>query len=116
MIDINEINDTIRTLEAGDTTYENCMKLASLYTVRNHLADKATETELNDILPQYRKYCNIKRKYYFDEVAPDAVYQSLDYLCMEIQEFLDSLYTGTSSQNEREILKNMLENVYKKHI
>jgi len=116
MIDMNKINDTILELEAGDTTYENCIKLAALYTIQSRTSNDTGETELNEILPQYKKYCEVKRRHYFDEVTVEAVHESLNYLCIEIQEFLDTLYIGTSSPDEREILINMLENVYKKHI
>lgn len=34
-MNINEINEAIRELENGPTTYHNCMKLASLYIVRD---------------------------------------------------------------------------------
>ncbi len=34
-MNIHEINEAIRELENGPTTYHNCMKLASLYIVRD---------------------------------------------------------------------------------
>lgn len=34
-MNMNEINEAIRQLEDGPTTYHNCMKLASLYIVRD---------------------------------------------------------------------------------
>ncbi len=34
-MNMNEINEAIRELEEGPTTYHNCMKLASLYIVRD---------------------------------------------------------------------------------
>ena len=34
------IEDTIRNLENGSATYNNCMKLASLYIIRDELMKK----------------------------------------------------------------------------
>lgn len=37
MMNINEINEAIQTLEnKHSTTYDNCIKLAALYIVRDH--------------------------------------------------------------------------------
>lgn len=40
MINIDEINKEIETLENGCTSYSNCQKLAILYTVKDHLMSK----------------------------------------------------------------------------
>ena len=42
MINIDEINKEIETLENGCTSYSNCQKLAILYTVKDHLMNKMT--------------------------------------------------------------------------
>lgn len=39
-MNIREINEEIKRLEASKTTYENCNKLAILYTVRDGLTEK----------------------------------------------------------------------------
>ena len=39
-MNIREIEEEIKRLETSKTTYENCNKLAILYTVRNGLAEK----------------------------------------------------------------------------
>lgn len=36
MIDLNEIEEEIKALENGETSYENIQKLSWLYTVREH--------------------------------------------------------------------------------
>ena len=36
MINLKEIDEEIKALEQGETTYENIQKLAWLYTVREH--------------------------------------------------------------------------------
>ena len=40
MINLREVEDAIRELEASSSTYNNCMKLASLYIVRDELKQK----------------------------------------------------------------------------
>lgn len=37
MLDMNEIETAIAELEANKTTFANCSKLATLYTVRDHM-------------------------------------------------------------------------------
>lgn len=37
-MNIKEIEEEIKTLECGDTTYYNIQKLAWLYTVREHFS------------------------------------------------------------------------------
>lgn len=119
MLDINEINDTIADLETNySTTFDTCMKLASLYTVREHLQTSVTkptetkaasvETELNDILPQYRLYCNVKRKYQLNELTEQAVFIAMRDLCKEISEFLHILYSNTDTPKEREMIKALI--------
>lgn len=39
-MDINEIRTEIERLEQNETTYENCSKLAVLYSVRDHFKDQ----------------------------------------------------------------------------
>lgn len=43
MIDVSIINDEIEALEAEDTNYETCEKLACLYTVRRELKQQEAE-------------------------------------------------------------------------
>ena len=37
MLNLHEVEEAIRELEEGSATYNNCMKLASLYIVRDEL-------------------------------------------------------------------------------
>lgn len=112
MLDMQEVRNTIEELEAGDTNFSNCQKLAALYTVRNNYnvggyTDKV-ESELSDILPQYRNYCKVKRAFQLQEATPDKVISSMNIVCKEIQEFIQTLYSNTDLPEEREQLKNML--------
>ena len=91
MLDFEEINNTIEELENGATTFDNCMKLASLYTVREYgnCTSDETSKELHDILPMYSMYCTIKRKYQMRELSQDAVIRSVQDVCQEIKEFIN---------------------------
>ena len=40
MINSHEIEEAIRQLEEGSMTYNNCMKLASLYIIRDEIKNK----------------------------------------------------------------------------
>lgn len=110
MLNINEINEAITNLENGPTTYDSCSKLASLYIVRRELSNSSNPVvvELQEILPQYKRYCAVKRKYQMQEATEEAVYTSMQYLCDEIVEFLHTLYSHTDTRLERSMLRDML--------
>ena len=113
MLNITEINNTITELENGDTTFANCQKLASLYIVRDKFPVNAVEHELSDILPQYKNYCAVKRKYQLNELTVDAVINSVNGVCKEIQEFIEILYGSTDTPEERERIRQMIQNLQK---
>jgi len=103
-MDIRDINRTILELENDSTTFENCEKLAHLYIVR----DNFTQSELDDILPQYIKYTDIKRRYQLGEVSEKLVEKQVKLVCKEISEFIHALYSGTDMPIEREYMKEMI--------
>lgn len=70
-----------------------------------------TDYELDDILPQYRKYCEVKREYQLGNTSKDNVIVAMNNVCKEITEFINSLYSHTDMQEERELLDNMLKSV-----
>ena len=123
MLNIDEINNTIIELENGVTTFDTCIKLAALYTVKERIdgsntiiaadnkvienTDEVVE-EYHDILPQYHKYIDIKREYQLGKVAEQAVETQIKKVCDEISEFIHALYTGTDMPVEREHIKDML--------
>ena len=43
MIDVSIINDEFEALEAGQTDYDTCERLACLYTVRNEMKQREAE-------------------------------------------------------------------------
>lgn len=111
-MDIVMIERTIRELESGETTFDACQKLASLYTIVNQfnkVEDDRVEQELNDILPMYQIYVKTKRRYQKHEVTDEAVIDAMRDVCREIKEFIQMLYSGTDMPKERYILENMIE-------
>lgn len=117
MLNLDEINSTIEELENSSTTFDTCNKLASLYIVRQNIQKEdiptvqTVESELQDILPHYRKYCNIKRQYQLKEIAESTVYDAMNIVCTEIKEFLHILYSSTDTQTERNIIRQMLQDI-----
>lgn len=114
MLDMQEVSNTIRELESGPTTLENCRKLAILYIVKEHYSkanlpdcgtctDKVVE-EYRDILPTYSDYCEAKRRFQLREIPEESVLQKLQLLCQEVEEFLSILYTNTESDQQRELI------------
>lgn len=112
-MNIADINRTIKELEDDSTTFENCGKLASLYIVRDKFSKDKVQNELDDILPQYQKYVEIKRKFQFGELSEKAVENQIKAVCKEVSEFIKTLYTGTDMPIEREYIKNMLNSLQK---
>lgn len=116
MLDIELIDSTIHELEEEETNFANCQKLASLYTVKKfyeeeHPTQQKVEVELNDILPQYRKYCEVKRHYQLKEATDQQVLDSLKEVCKEIREFFHTLYSSTDMQEEREQLDMLIKSL-----
>ena len=113
MLNIDEINATIQQLEGSPTTFDTCMKLASLYTVRDKMGvdENPVEQEVREILPQYEKYCSVKRMFQMREIGEQAVFESMAIVCVEIEEFINTLYSSTDTDTERTIIKGMLSNL-----
>ena len=43
MLNLHEVEEAIRDLQSSSATYNNCMKLASLYIVRDQLRQKESQ-------------------------------------------------------------------------
>lgn len=116
-MNIEDVESTIVKLENEDTTFENCEKLASLYIVRDYYlkslkqAGNEAEHELNDILPQYKKYVELKRRYQMSEISEKPIENSIKAVCKEISEFIKIMYQCTDMPIEREYIKKMLNNL-----
>ena len=118
MIDISVINNLINDFENSDSSLSTIRNLSALYNVRTHLlssnhketTDKTTK-ELSDILPSYIQYINAKRRYQLHEITNETVYINMKELCKEIKEFMQALYSGTDTEKERELLKQMIKEI-----
>ena len=118
MINLEEITNAIQTLENGPTTYESCHKLATLYAVRDELL-KTTQNQVVDstseVLPQYKKYCLVKKQYQMNETTIEAIYPAMQYLCVELKEFLYKIYNHTDTAVERDMLKDTICNMFNEY-
>ena len=117
MLDIEEIDNTIETLENSSTTFDNVLKLASLYIVKEHMQNVSTgqidvsESELKDILPAYRKYVDVKKEFQLNHIDKSALISSMNIVCKEIHEFLTTLYQNTECIECRELLIDMIHTI-----
>ena len=120
-MDIMAIEEAIQTLENDDTTFDNVSELASLYICRQYmnkplnLMVSSTQKELEDILPYYMKYKDIKKRYHLNQTSEGEVIQGIKNVCREIQEFIETLYSGTDMNKERLCIVKTLEQLYKKY-
>lgn len=116
-MNIEDVDSTIAKLEEDDTTFENCEKLASLYIVREYYLrslnepGNEVEDEIKDILPQYKKYVELKKKYQLSEISEKPIENSIKLVCKEIEELIRVLYRCTDMPIEREYIKKMLNNL-----
>lgn len=114
-MDLLVINDLIDDIESGDTSLSNIRNLSALYNVKSHLIGTkkydSIVKELNDILPSYLQYIEVKRKYQMKEVSEELVLSYLKSVCKEIKEFVQTLYSGTDTEGERKIIKQMVKEI-----
>lgn len=115
-MDIIAIQEAIESLESAETTPENVAELASLYIVSNSLKgtedEDKVQSELEDILPYYVKYRNIKRRYQLHQALDSEVIQGIKDVCRELQEFIITLYQHTDMHRERMCIKKMLSSLW----
>ena len=114
-MNLAEVNDAIKELQESSLTLSNARNLSALINVRDYLQNvtqsvpDSLERELNDILPQYKEYCAVKRQYQLGRATEDLVIASMRLVCKEVKEFLLILYQNTDTQIERNMLKRMLK-------
>ena len=126
MLDLQEIANTIETLENSSTTFDTCMKLAALYTVQEHFSmpgqkvverldsvitespEQSVVNELSDVLPAYGRYVSVKRRYQLRAGSEEELVAATKSVCSEISEFLTTLYTTTELPQCRIILVETL--------
>lgn len=120
-MDLLAIDEAIKTLENSDTTVENVSELASLYICQLNLKNRSNrqiervEDELDDILPYYTKYREIKTRYQLNQTTEGEVIQGIKNVCREIQQFIDALYSGTDMNKERICINKMIEQMHEKY-
>ena len=111
-MDLSIINDLIEELENSETSLSNIRNLSALYNVKSHiLGNKMYDNvvkELNDVLPSYLQYVEMKRRYQLKEITDEALISYLNRVCKEIKEFMQTLYSGTDTQKERDILHGLI--------
>ena len=111
-MNIQNINNSIADLEEAEPSLSNIRNLSSLYMVRKHLLENSTDNvtnQLDDILPSYINYVKIKRKYQLNELTEQAVFIAMQQVCKEIKEFLHILYSNTDTPKEREMIRNLID-------
>lgn len=116
-MDLDMINNLIEELEKSEMSLSNIRNLSALYTVRNQLLDKSQEKvtqdivtdEIDDILPSYLQYVDIKRKYQFGNESKDNVLTYLKSVCSEIKDLVHVLYSGTDMPEERQLIQKMVK-------
>lgn len=115
MLDLKDINTTIEKLENGSTTFDTCVKLASLYIVRDYMTD-AVENEVVDvseenasILPRYEKYNDIKNLYHVNQTTAEAVKVGIADACKEISALVQTMYNNSDLPEERSQIRSMIE-------
>ena len=119
-MDIQIIEEAIQSLEYEDVTYDNVAELASLYIVYNNLKrplnsmTEPVESELQDILPSYKVYCESKRRYQLGKTNEGEVIKNLKLLGTEITEFIEALYSGTDMKKERLYIVETLTQITEK--
>lgn len=114
-MDITAIEDNIKELENESTTVDNVKELAFLYIVHDHLkqanlsiGNDIIQDEFEDILPEYKKYVEIKRKYQLGELPETEVKRSIKRVCQEVYEFITTLYSCTDMKAERDCIDSLL--------
>lgn len=114
-MNLAEVNEAIKELQESSLTLSNARNLSALINVRDYLQNvtqsvpDSLERELNDILPQYKNYCAVKRQYQLGQATDDLVVVSMRQVCKEVKEFLLILYQNTDTKIERNMIKRMLE-------
>lgn len=120
-MELSEITNAIDIVLERATTPENVAELASLYICKSNLENglnrqiNAPERELQDILPYYGKYIDIKRRYQLNQTNESEVIQGIKDVCREITEFIAALYSGTDMNKERICIRQMIDVIHDKY-
>lgn len=116
-MNIAEIDSTINELQNSSFSLSNARNLSALLNVREYLQNAtqskpdSLERELSDVLPAYKKYCDVKRKYQLNQTSEDDIVIAMRAVCKEVKEFLLILYQNSDMKIERTMIKNMIDDV-----
>ncbi len=120
MLDMELIEDSIAELEQDATSYENCIRLASLYICREINKNRnmsALDTsnnvshDSNDLFSTYNKYIDAKMRYQQYEVVDKMLIYAMSNLCHELTDFISNLYHNTETTAERALIVEMINNL-----
>lgn len=112
-MDITEIENTIKSLESGETTFANCQKLASLYVVFDHLK---TAGDVKDSLPAYKNYCEVKCQYQKHQTSEVNVVTSISAVCKELKSLIHLIYSNSDMPEERKYITDCLQSTYQEFL
>lgn len=116
-MDVKIINELIDEVKESDTTYANARDLAALCATRDILTTPTDiEKEIDDILPAYKHYVDVKTKYQLNRTDKDNVIYSLNLVCREIAELVQVLYSSTDIPLERIEIQGMIRNLYERYL
>lgn len=116
-MDINIINQAIQDLENTEINSAVIKELAALYIIRDkYNYSNTTDPDQSDvdILPSYRRYQTIKRKFQLGEISEDALVPNMKLIMEELEEFLLLLYTNTYLRKERLCIEQTISNITNK--
>ena len=121
MLDLKLIEATIKELEAEGTNFSNCEKLSHLYICRDNLLKNLepideVQRELDDILPYYTKYKEIKKRSQLNQALDIEVIQGIEDVCKELKEFIEAIYSSTDMNKERVCIKSMISQLSEKYM
>lgn len=135
MITLEELTADIAELESKPTSYQNCERLAVLYTIQDRLQKETeqpqivtyscvTEPEIvnlstqtvepdtkNIILPSYSVYVESKRNYQHGDIPKEKVLKNLEILSDELKDFVKRIYRNSDMPEERAILNRTINDI-----
>ena len=106
----------IQDMKSKEPTPQNMRDIALLELWLSSNTQKAVpnvstvkiQNEINDILPAYVEYIEVKRKRMLKEVTDEKVLFTLQTLVNELQDLIEMIYRNTETCEEREILTRFL--------
>ena len=113
-MDISIIEKAIEDLENSEETEENVTLLSSLYIVRKNLNSSKISQNSHDNytqFPYYEKYISTKRKYQLNQTTEGEVIKDMKNVCIELKEFVNTLYYNTDMNKERMCIKQALQEI-----